>query len=140
MSGKLADPPRNVSAIVFDEDGSIFAFLFGRPIINWLRRIQKKGQPIRDDGPLPDTLMDLYEAQAAYAKAIKDADMIVMLSSMLHAIGTGNMTLAASMAIHATPIYSPAVRKTSRRLSSRINFIIGAPTPCGTERFWIAEV
>ncbi len=29
----------------------IFGFLFGRPIINWLRRIQKKGQPIRDDGP-----------------------------------------------------------------------------------------
>jgi len=29
----------------------VFAFLFGRPIINWLRRMQKKGQPIRDDGP-----------------------------------------------------------------------------------------
>jgi phospho-N-acetylmuramoyl-pentapeptide-transferase len=29
----------------------IFAFLFGRPIINWLRRMQRKGQPIRDDGP-----------------------------------------------------------------------------------------
>ncbi|MDH3666302.1 MAG: phospho-N-acetylmuramoyl-pentapeptide-transferase [Paracoccaceae bacterium] len=29
----------------------LFAFTFGRPIINWLRRIQKKGQPIRDDGP-----------------------------------------------------------------------------------------
>ena len=29
----------------------IFAFIFGRPIIEWLRRIQKKGQPIRDDGP-----------------------------------------------------------------------------------------
>lgn len=26
-------------------------FLFGRPIIDWLRRIQKKGQPIRTDGP-----------------------------------------------------------------------------------------
>jgi lysine-ketoglutarate reductase/saccharopine dehydrogenase-like protein (TIGR00300 family) len=49
---------------------------------------------IRDDGPLPDTLMDLYEAQAAYAKAIENADMIVMLCSMLHAIGTGNMTPA----------------------------------------------
>ena len=49
---------------------------------------------IRDDGPLPDTLMDLYEAQAAYARAIEDADMIVMLCSMLHAIGTGNMTPA----------------------------------------------
>ena len=29
----------------------IFAFLFGRPLIEALRRVQKKGQPIRDDGP-----------------------------------------------------------------------------------------
>ncbi|GMG82341.1 phospho-N-acetylmuramoyl-pentapeptide-transferase [Paralimibaculum aggregatum] len=29
----------------------LFGFLFGRPIINWLRRKQKKGQPIREDGP-----------------------------------------------------------------------------------------
>jgi lysine-ketoglutarate reductase/saccharopine dehydrogenase-like protein (TIGR00300 family) len=49
---------------------------------------------IRDDGPLPDTMMDLYAAQAAYARAIENADMIVMLCSMLHAIGTGNMTPA----------------------------------------------
>lgn len=49
---------------------------------------------IRDDGPLPDTMMDLEEAQAAYAQAIEGADMILMLSSMLHAIGTGNMTPA----------------------------------------------
>ncbi len=49
---------------------------------------------IRDDGPLPDTLMDLVAAQAAYAAAIDGADMIVMLSSMLHSIGTGNMTPA----------------------------------------------
>ncbi len=47
---------------------------------------------IRDDGPLPDTMFDLTKAQAAYAKAIDGADMILMLSSMLHAIGTGNMT------------------------------------------------
>ncbi|GGO31628.1 phospho-N-acetylmuramoyl-pentapeptide-transferase [Gemmobacter aquaticus] len=29
----------------------IFGFLFGRPLINFLRRKQGKGQPIRDDGP-----------------------------------------------------------------------------------------
>ncbi|MFC0279068.1 phospho-N-acetylmuramoyl-pentapeptide-transferase [Falsigemmobacter intermedius] len=29
----------------------IFGFIFGRPLINFLRRKQKKGQPIRDDGP-----------------------------------------------------------------------------------------
>ena len=49
---------------------------------------------IRDDGPLPDTLMDLVEAQAAYARLIEGADLILMLSTMLHAIGTGNMTPA----------------------------------------------
>ncbi|MBA4491946.1 phospho-N-acetylmuramoyl-pentapeptide-transferase [Paracoccus sp. S1E-3] len=29
----------------------IFAFFFGRPLIEYLRRVQKRGQPIRDDGP-----------------------------------------------------------------------------------------
>ena len=29
----------------------IFGFLFGKPLINVLRRRQGKGQPIRDDGP-----------------------------------------------------------------------------------------
>jgi phospho-N-acetylmuramoyl-pentapeptide-transferase len=29
----------------------IFGFIFGRPLINLLRRRQKKGQPIREDGP-----------------------------------------------------------------------------------------
>ena len=49
---------------------------------------------IRDDGPLPDTMMDLIEAQEAYARLIEGADLILMLSTMLHAIGTGNMTPA----------------------------------------------
>jgi lysine-ketoglutarate reductase/saccharopine dehydrogenase-like protein (TIGR00300 family) len=49
---------------------------------------------IRDDGPLPDTKMDLIEAQADYARLIDGADMILMLSSMLHSIGVGNMTPA----------------------------------------------
>ncbi len=49
---------------------------------------------IRDDGPLPETVMDLIDAQTAYADAIRGADMILMLSSMLHAIGTAKMTPA----------------------------------------------
>ncbi len=49
---------------------------------------------IRDDGPLPDTQMDLLKAQAEYAELLKGADMILMLSSMLHSIGVGNMTPA----------------------------------------------
>ena len=49
---------------------------------------------IRDDGPLPDTKMDLIEAQTDYARLIEGADLILMLSSMLHSIGVGNMTPA----------------------------------------------
>lgn len=47
---------------------------------------------IRDDGPLPDTYMDLIKAQEEYARLLKGADMILMLSTMLHSIGVGNMT------------------------------------------------
>lgn len=49
---------------------------------------------IRDDGPLPDTQMDLVKAQEEYAELLKGADMILMLSTMLHSIGVGNMTPA----------------------------------------------
>ncbi|MBN2628430.1 MAG: hypothetical protein JXA95_17320, partial [Spirochaetales bacterium] len=47
---------------------------------------------IRDDGPLPETVNDMIEAQRQYGEIIKDTDMLLMLSSMLHSIGTGNMT------------------------------------------------
>ncbi|MFM5979080.1 MAG: TIGR00300 family protein [Sphaerospermopsis kisseleviana] len=49
---------------------------------------------IRDDGPLPDTQMNLILAQQEYAQIIQGAEMILMLSSMLHSIGVGNMTPA----------------------------------------------
>ncbi len=49
---------------------------------------------IRDDGPLPDTQMDLIKAQQEYAKLLEGTDMILMLSTMLHSIGVGNMTPA----------------------------------------------
>lgn len=49
---------------------------------------------IRDDGPLPDTQMDLIKAQEEYGELLKGADTILMLSTMLHSIGVGNMTPA----------------------------------------------
>lgn len=57
----------------------------------------KKGIPfclagsIRDDGPLPETEMDLAAAQEEYSRIIRGASTVLMLSSMLHSIGTGNM-------------------------------------------------
>ncbi|MEN9207302.1 MAG: TIGR00300 family protein [Gloeomargarita sp. GMQP_bins_120] len=49
---------------------------------------------IRDDGPLPETRMDLLQAQAEYAQLLEGADLILMLATMLHSIGVGNMTPA----------------------------------------------
>jgi hypothetical protein len=46
---------------------------------------------IRDDGPLPDTIMDLVEAQDRYAEALGRRKIAVVLSTMLHGIGVGNM-------------------------------------------------
>ena len=46
---------------------------------------------IRDDGPLPETMMDLIAAQEAYAEAVQRLEMILMLGTMLHSIGVGNM-------------------------------------------------
>jgi lysine-ketoglutarate reductase/saccharopine dehydrogenase-like protein (TIGR00300 family) len=49
---------------------------------------------IRDDGPLPGVFTDMIQAQRDYARLIAGAEMILMLSSMLHSIGVGNMTPA----------------------------------------------
>lgn len=46
---------------------------------------------LRDDGPLPETEMDMLRAQAAYASIARGASLAIMLSSMLHSIATGNM-------------------------------------------------
>src|SRR5205807_693985 len=46
---------------------------------------------IRDDGPLPETMMNLVEAQQRYAAALADVRLVLVLSTMLHGIGVGNM-------------------------------------------------
>jgi lysine-ketoglutarate reductase/saccharopine dehydrogenase-like protein (TIGR00300 family) len=49
---------------------------------------------IRDDGPLPDTMMDLVAAQDRYAEALRSVKVVLVLSTMLHGIGVGNMVPA----------------------------------------------
>ena len=51
---------------------------------------------IRDDGPLPDVVTDTLEAQRQMrAEVRKGADLVLVLSSMLHGIATGNLLSAA---------------------------------------------
>ena len=45
---------------------------------------------IRDDGPLPDTITDSIEAQNAIREQAHQADMVLMLSTLLHSVAVGN--------------------------------------------------
>jgi lysine-ketoglutarate reductase/saccharopine dehydrogenase-like protein (TIGR00300 family) len=46
---------------------------------------------IRDDGPLPDVITDMQQAQDAMREHTMQATMAVLIATALHAIATGNM-------------------------------------------------
>ncbi|WP_276301224.1 TIGR00300 family protein [Halorussus lipolyticus] len=45
---------------------------------------------IRDDGPLPDTMTDAVEAQNAIREQAHEADLVLMLATLLHSVAVGN--------------------------------------------------
>ena len=53
------------------------------------------GGSVRDDGPLPEVITDVIEAQDAMRKEIPGVRLCLMLSTMLHSIATGNMLPAS---------------------------------------------
>ena len=65
---------------------------------------------IRDDGPLPDVITDMTTAQRKYKEVLKDAKMVIMISTMLHSIATGNM-LPANVKVIVVDINQPTVTK-----------------------------
>ncbi len=82
---------------------------------------------IRDDGPLLDTEMDLIAAQERYARELVDVKMVVMLSTMLHSIGVGNM-LPSHVRVVCVDINPAVVTKLGDRGSSQT---IGIVTDVG---------
>lgn len=83
---------------------------------------------IRDDGPLPDTEMDLRKAQDKYAEQLVGAKMVICLSSMLHSIGAGNMT-PSWVRMVCVDINPAVVTKLSDRGSAQT---VGVVTDVGT--------
>jgi len=90
---------------------------------------------IRDDGPLPETMMDLLAAQEEYGKALANVDIVVMLSSMLHSIGVGNM-LPSWVKVICVDINPAVVTKLSDRGSTQT---IGVVTDVGLFLHQLAE-
>jgi lysine-ketoglutarate reductase/saccharopine dehydrogenase-like protein (TIGR00300 family) len=50
---------------------------------------------IRDDGPLPDVITDVVEAQKAMRARVGDVTIALMMGTMLHSIAVGNLLPAA---------------------------------------------
>jgi lysine-ketoglutarate reductase/saccharopine dehydrogenase-like protein (TIGR00300 family) len=91
---------------------------------------------IRDDGPLPETLMNLVEAQERYAEALSNnVQLVLMLSSMLHSIGVGNM-LPSWVRVVCIDINPAVVTKLSDRGSTQT---VGVVTDVGLFLHRLAE-
>jgi lysine-ketoglutarate reductase/saccharopine dehydrogenase-like protein (TIGR00300 family) len=69
---------------------------------------------LRDDGPLPETITDMNQAQDAYAAVLKGAGLVLCLGSMLHSIAVGNM-LPSWVKIVCVDINPAVVTKVSDR-------------------------
>ncbi|MEO5952824.1 MAG: TIGR00300 family protein [Chloroflexia bacterium] len=82
---------------------------------------------LRDDGPLPDTVTDMNEAQNLYSKHIENAGVVLCLSSMLHSIATGNM-LPSWVKMVCVDINPAVATKVSDRGSSQT---VGVVTDVG---------
>lgn len=82
---------------------------------------------VRDDGPIVDTVTDIIEAQDRYAAALDGVGMAIVLSTMLHGIGVGNM-LPAWVPVVCVDINPAVVTKLADRGSSQT---IGVVTDVG---------
>ncbi|MBV9020838.1 MAG: TIGR00300 family protein, partial [Ktedonobacteraceae bacterium] len=72
---------------------------------------------IRDDGPMPNVIIDMQEAQRRMRQEVQGVEMAIMVASMLHAIATGNLLPAR---VHTVVVdINPAV---VTKLSDRGSF------------------
>jgi len=83
---------------------------------------------IRDDGPLPDTITDAIEAQNAIREQAREADLVLLLSTLLHSVAVGNC-LPSTTRVVCVDINPATVTQLLDRGSSQA---IGMVTDIGT--------
>ncbi len=69
---------------------------------------------VRDDGPIPDVINDMQEAQKQMRAAVRGVEMALMIATMLHSIATGNM-LPAAVKVVAVDMNPSVVTKLADR-------------------------
>lgn len=69
---------------------------------------------VRDDGPLPEVITDMVQAQLTMAEKVQGVGFALMVATMLHSIATGNL-LPASCRIACVDINAGVVTKLADR-------------------------
>lgn len=88
---------------------------------------------IRDDGPLPDVITDVMQAQDAMREAIQGVGLALMVATTLHSIATGNL-LPASVTTFCVDADADTVIKLTDRGSHQA---FGIVTDCA---FFLKEL
>ena len=79
---------------------------------------------IRDDGPMPEVITDVIEAQRRMRRCVQDGvEMAIMICTMLHSIATGNL-LPASVKTVVVDINPATVTKLADRGSMQVAGIV----------------
>jgi lysine-ketoglutarate reductase/saccharopine dehydrogenase-like protein (TIGR00300 family) len=78
---------------------------------------------VRDDGPIPDVITDMVDAQEEMRRRIDGVHVALMLSSTLHAIATGNI-LPATVETYCVDINQAVVTKLADRGSHQVLGIV----------------
>ncbi|MGI9157696.1 MAG: TIGR00300 family protein [Marmoricola sp.] len=78
---------------------------------------------VRDDGPLPDVYTDVIEGQRAMRAELPEVGFCLMVATMLHSVGTGNI-LPASIPLVCVDINPATVTKLADRGSSQARGIV----------------
>ena len=73
---------------------------------------------IRDDGPLPDVITDVVEAQRSMRRHVPELGMALMVCTLLHSIAVGNL-LPASCKVICVDINPASVTKLTDRGSTQ---------------------
>jgi lysine-ketoglutarate reductase/saccharopine dehydrogenase-like protein (TIGR00300 family) len=81
------------------------------------------GGSVRDDGPLPDTVTDVIDAQRQMRSLLPGVGCAIMVATMLHSIATGNL-LPASVPLVCVDINAATLTKLADRGSTQTTGVV----------------
>ncbi len=81
---------------------------------------------IRDDGPLPDVITDVVEAQRAMRRHVPEIGMALMVCTLLHSIAVGNLLPATCKTISVDINPASVTKLTDRGSTQTIGLVMDA--------------